>query len=356
MQVDKLKQQVQEKGKMVLDILEKSLMITGFVGLMMLVIEYINVITKGAWQQGLSNHRWMQYLVGVVLGITPGCLGAFAVVAMFSHRVVTLGALVATMIATSGDEAFVMLVMFPEKALLLNAILVVIALTVGYLTDLLVSRQFDGGSEKGCQFEIHEPEYCNCFPGSEILSQWRRLSIARGVLSLALILFVLGLAVGSIGPQAWDWKRVTLLIAGLTGLFITITVPEHFLQEHLWNHVALKHIPGIFLWTLGALLVSHVIINQLHLEKSIQANAYIVLLFACLLGIIPESGPHLLFVTLYAQGVIPFAVLLASSIVQDGHGMLPVLAHSRRLFVLVKAINLIAGLVAGTIFYFGDWL
>nr|MBN2277254.1 arsenic efflux protein [candidate division Zixibacteria bacterium] len=341
---------------MLIDILGKTLMITGFVGLMMLVIEYINVVTRGSWQKGLSGHRWMQYLIAVVLGATPGCLGAFAMVAMFSHRVVTLGALAATMIATSGDEAFVMLVLFPEKALLLNAILIVIALVVGYLTDFIVSKRFDNGLEKCCQLEIHEPEYCNCFPRSEILNQWRRLSIARGVLSLALVLFVLGLAIGSIGPQAWDWKRITLLITGLTGLFITVTVPEHFLQEHLWNHVVRKHIPGVFMWTMGALLASHIIIEQLHMDKSIQANAFIVLLFACFLGIIPESGPHLLFVTLYAQGVVPFAVLLASSIVQDGHGMLPLLAHSRRGFLLVKAINLIAGLVVGTIFYFGNWL
>jgi hypothetical protein len=40
-------------------------------------------------------------------------------------------------------------------------------------------------------------------------------------------------------------------------------------------------------------------------------------------------------------------VLLASSIVQDGHGMLPMLAHSRRAFVAVKLVNCVVGLVAG---------
>jgi len=339
-----------------LGILEKTLMITGFVGLMMLVIEYINVITKGSWQKGLTGRRWMQYLIAVILGATPGCLGAFAVVAMFSHRVVTLGALVAAMIATSGDEAFVMLVLFPEKALLLAAILVIIALVIGYLTDLIVSGKIDAGLDKCCQLKVHESEFCHCFPGDKILTQWRHLSPARGVLSVALVLFALGIAVGSIGPQSWDWKRITLLIAGLTGLFITVTVPEHFLQEHLWNHVAMKHIPGIFLWTFGALLVVYILTENLHLEKSIQANALIVIVIAGLLGIIPESGPHLFFVTLYAQGTVPFAVLLTSSVVQDGHGMLPLLAHSRRGFLLVKAINLVVGLVVGITFYIGNWL
>jgi hypothetical protein len=68
---------------------------------------------------------------------------------------------------------------------------------------------------------------------------------------------------------------------------------------------------------------------------------------ACLIGLIPESGPHLIFVTLYAQHAAPFGVLLASSIVQDGHGMLPMLAHSRRAFVAVKAVNFLLGLAAG---------
>jgi len=72
-----------------------------------------------------------------------------------------------------------------------------------------------------------------------------------------------------------------------------------------------------------------------------------VLLLACLVGLIPESGPHLIFVTLFAQGVVPLSVLLASSIVQDGHGMLPMLAHSAREFLLIKAIAFTAGLALG---------
>jgi hypothetical protein len=52
-------------------------------------------------------------------------------------------------------------------------------------------------------------------------------------------------------------------------------------------------------------------------------------------------------VTLFAKGAIPFSVLLANSIVQDGHGMLPLLAESRKAFLVVKAINLAAGALVG---------
>jgi len=84
-----------------------------------------------------------------------------------------------------------------------------------------------------------------------------------------------------------------------------------------------------------------------NLPGLISSNPWLVLLFAGLVGVIPESGPHLLFVTLYAQSTLPLGVLVTSSAVQDGHGMLPLLAHSRRDFLLVKTINLVAGLSLG---------
>jgi len=76
---------------------------------------------------------------------------------------------------------------------------------------------------------------------------------------------------------------------------------------------------------------------------------FAVLVVALIIGIVPESGPHLVFVTLFASGAIPFSILLASSIVQDGHGMLPMLAESKRGFIAVKTVNLIFGTIVGVI-------
>ena len=74
------------------------------------------------------------------------------------------------------------------------------------------------------------------------------------------------------------------------------------------------------------------------------------MLIAGLLGMIPESGPHMVFVTLFAGGYLPFGILLASSIVQDGHGALPLLAESQKSFILAKVINLVIGLAVGYLF------
>ncbi len=340
---------------MFVDILSHTLMISAFVFLMMLIIEYVNVVSRGAWQKGLGDQLWVQYLVAVLLGATPGCLGAFAVVAMYSHGVVSFGALVAAMITTCGDEAYVMLALIPEKALFLIGILAVTGLAAGWLTDVAIKGTKLAGVVQCECLEIHEEEPCDCFSAFGIVRQWRELSLARAALMSLLILFAVGVLTGSLGTQTWDWKRITIAFSVAVGVFVVATVPEHFLQEHLWRHIARQHLLRIFLWTFGALIVTHLLIENLHFESLIKDNVLIILLVACVVGIIPESGPHLIFVTLFDRGTVPFSTLFASSVVQDGHGMLPLLAQSGRVFLLVKAINLVVGLILGFIGYLVGW-
>lgn len=325
------------------EIFKSTLMITGFVFVMMLVIEYLNVQTHGHWQKILQGRRWRQYIVGAFLGIIPGCLGSFAMVTLYSHRLVSVGALVTTMIATSGDEAFVMFAMFPGKALLLNGILAMVALVGGVVTDMIFSKKYIAAAH---DLPLHE-EVCDCFPRGRILAQLREITLERFLLIFILVVILVAIGSGFIAGDEEAWIRITLLAVSTVGLYIVATVPDHFLEEHLWEHVAKRHVPKIFFWTLGAMVVIQLLTSYLNIDQYLQQTRVLVLVVACLVGLIPESGPHLIFVTMFARGLVPFSILLASSIVQDGHGMLPLLAHSRRDFVRIKAISFAFGLLAG---------
>ena len=296
-----------------------------------------------------------QYLLAGLLGVTPGCLGAFAVVALYSHRIVSMGAVVAAMIATSGDEAFVMFAMIPKTALVLSVILLLVGLVAGFLTDMILGGQAAGREVCRQEFEYHVEDECNCFPKGQIMAQWQHCSLPRGVLTIVLTLFIFALLSGQIGPLAWNWIKITLFLVSGVALFIVSTVPDHFLEQHLWEHVAKAHIPKVFLWTFGALLLMHILVDHLDLKDWLQQQQLVILIIASLVGMIPESGPHLIFLTLFTEKAIPFSILLANSIVQDGHGMLPLLADSRRDFVKIKAINLIVGLLVGLIGYLAGW-
>ncbi|MCF8299398.1 MAG: putative manganese transporter [Saprospiraceae bacterium] len=335
----------------VFHVFKQAIMISGFVFVMMLVIEYINVQTNGIWQKNISANKWKQYVFAAFLGVIPGCLGAFTAVALFSHRLISFGAIVTAMIATSGDEAFVMFAMFPQKALLLTLILFIIGVFAGYITDKIPfsKKLLDKFSEN--EFPLHTEEQCICFQRDKLLQYLFKPSIFRLIITIIVLFLLIAVSTGIIAGDSEIWMKITILILISFSLFVVITVPEHFLKEHLWDHIVKKHLLRIFLWTFGTLLAFHFLIDFIDIQSWITDNLLIVLLIAVLVGIIPESGPHLIFVTLFVQGAIPFSILIASSIAQDGHGMLPLLAESKRGFLAVKFVNIIFALVAGIIGY-----
>lgn len=325
----------------------KSIMISGFVFIMMVLIEYINVQSKGLWQKHLTGSKWKQYLISGVLGAIPGCLGAFVVVALYTHQLVSLGAVVATMIATSGDEAFVMFAMFPRQAALLTLILLLIGILAGYLTDKMFKVKGIVKELSEHSLVLHEDNNCKCFQKDQFWPQLVHPSLARLAIAAGIISLIIGLMTGLLSGNAEMWVKITLMISFTFVLFIVGTVPDHFLEKHIWDHIVKVHLPRIFLWVFGILVGMHFLNHFFNVEAWISNNMWAVLVIAVLLGMIPESGPHLVFVTLFASGTIPFSILMANSISQDGHGMLPMLAESKKTFLIVKVINIAYALVAG---------
>ena len=356
-----------EFSHLLLDVLRNSVLITGLVMIMMLMIEYINIHSHGKWFTKLRQNRVGQVVLGAGLGIIPGCMGGFAAVSMYSHKLLSFGALVAMMIASSGDEAFVMLAMIPKEALLLMVILFVIAIVVG----LVVDRFSKPAQHEGCAegYQIHDEDEKAETDDKPTLRNLRHASAERIALLLGVILFIVALAFGMLEHEheaeevaetahthlnIFDeyWMTLVFAIVRLFGVWFIATAPDHVVKEHLWEHIIRKHFLSIFLWTFGTLLVIQIGLHYFDIETLISNNIPWMILLAVLVGIIPESGPHLLFVTLFATGVVPFSVLLAKSISQDGHASLPLLAESKRSFLKAKIVNVLVASFFGYLCYF----
>ncbi|MBU1381875.1 putative manganese transporter [Myxococcota bacterium] len=321
-----------------------AITISIFVLSMMVFIDYLNIATTGKWQEKLKKYVMGQNFIGAFLGATPGCLGVFVVISMYSHKIFRIGAVVAATIATSGDEAFVMFAMFPETALLLTLILFGVGLVSGFITDSFVkNRTINCPCDE--QFIVHERKESPGFSLSRAIPNLKSKNPYFLIISVVLIIifsfFTYKLISRGITLQNFIFSLVSFL-----AFMIVISSDEHFISEHLWDHIIKKHGPKIFLWTASAFIIINILIHN-RFDTAIQGNSAIILLLAVLIGIIPESGPHLVFVTMFANGLVPFSVLLASSISQDGHGTLPLLAHSRRDFFIVKAINISVALLVG---------
>lgn len=275
----------------IIKLLKETLQVTLLVAVMMIAVDLINVFTKQKLEAFFKNARkYRQYIFASLIGTVPGCIGGFTNVSLYIHGLISFGALAGSMIAVSGDEAFVMLAMFPKDAVILFAVLFVIGIFGGWLIDIIVKK-----------YKISTCDNC-----AEMITH----------------------------PQEKSFK--------------------HYLQDHIYGHIIKKHLWKTALWTLGALIVVEFGLQYLHLEEFTSQYKILFLFVGALIGLIPESGPHLIFVTLFAQGLIPFSVLLTSSIVQDGHGMLPMLSYSLTDSIKLKLFNFVIGLSIGLlVFAFG---
>ena len=401
---------------LLIDILRNSILITGLVVVMMMMIESLNIESRGLIFKGLRKTKVGQVVIAALLGSIPGCLGGFATVSLYTHRMFSFGALVAMMIASSGDEAFVMLAMIPKQALVLFVILFVIAVVVGILIDLIgKKRNFKIQSDCNDGYVIHDeyhdehyPEHPDCHcdnaehsgnlytdrsDAEEMITgpEPRHFGWKRIIMLIGVAVFIVALAGGQLGHDhsahshshctethshctenhtncdeahshcteaghqahtsfnLLDEQWMNVLFAGLSVLVLLVLIfaSDHFVDEHLWHHIVRKHLPVIFAWTFGVLLVLGIALQYVDIDHWISSNTALMILLATLIGIIPESGPHLIFVTLFATGVVPFPVLLASSVSQDGHASIPLLAESRKSFLWAKIINCAVALAAG---------
>jgi hypothetical protein len=366
---------------LLIDILRNSILITGLVVVMMMMIESLNIESKGLIFKGLKKTKFGQVVIGALLGSIPGCMGGFATVSLYTHRMFSFGALVAMMIASSGDEAFIMLAMIPDQALILFAVLFVIAVVVGIATDMVYTPK---------EVSSHTyPKHEECHSETPSEHSRRHFGWKRITMFIGLAVFIGALASGGLAHDhavhvhengvhcthehehhhddctqedhhskptevhhtinLLDEQWMNVLFAGLSVLVLLVLLfsSDHFVEEHLWNHIVKKHLPVIFAWTFGVLLVLGIGLQYVEIDRWISDNTALMILLATLIGIIPESGPHLIFVTLFAAGVVPFPVLLASSISQDGHASIPLLAESKKSFLWAKLINCGVALIAG---------
>lgn len=106
-----------------------------FVGAVLLIFGYIDYKKSGEFVRKIEQSKKWQPVLGALLGLTPGCGGAIFVMPLFVKGKVSFGTVVATLIATMGDSAFVIISTLPLHYLLVSIFSLVAAIITGYIVD-----------------------------------------------------------------------------------------------------------------------------------------------------------------------------------------------------------------------------
>lgn len=351
------------------DILLNSIMITGLVCIMMMLIESIDLESKGHFFKGLRNSRISQIGVAAILGSIPGCIGGFAAVSLYSQRLIGFGALVAMMVASTGDEAFMLIAMEPAKALWIFLLLFAIAVTAGLMIEFAGIRR--PGKDNGPVYvsSCCSHEHGNGIHGEERHFGWKRILLLSGVV-MFLAALLAGLFAHDHGAAAEavhthgspgeieegllelhlldeTWMNILFAILSLVLVAILWKGPDRLVEHQLWDHIIRRHLPSIFGWTFGIMAVFGILMYHIDISTWISGNTALMIVLAALIGLIPESGPHMIFITLYSAGIIPLPVLLSSCVSQDGHSSLPLLAQDKKSFAYAKLLNCLIAIAVG---------
>ena len=292
----------------------------------------------------LKKARGLQVPLAALLGATPGCGGAVIVVAAYSSGNVGFGAVVATLTATMGDAAFLLIAIRPEAALVVLPLSFTVGIVAGWIVDRFNKIDLTPDPSKHCEI-------------APVIGKVRWQDYGYALIAApGLIIGITQLSGANIFAI---YNPSLIFIIALTGTFLGIfiwaTSPLKAmtnLADHPLTRMA-EETSFISIWVIGAYLAYDYAdaFAGLDLEAAFRSVGLLLPLLGVLVGFIPGCGPQVLIATLYINGVVPFAALVGNAISNDGDALFPAIALNPKAAIVATAYSAIPALVVGYGFY-----
>ena len=285
----------------------------------------------------LRTSKGWQVPLAALLGATPGCGGAVVVVAAYSSGNVGFGAVVATLTATMGDAAFLLIATRPEAALVVLPLSFAVGILSGWIVDLLPGSDRKPASAGSCDF-------------APLIGRTRAKDYAFAALALP------GLVIGITQLTGADVAAVygpLLPVVGLGGTAVALFVWATSRLQAMTNVAdspvtrMAEETSFISVWVIGAYLAYDYIVTfgGFDLAALFDSVGPLLPLMGVLVGLVPGCGPQVLVTTLYVGGLIPFAALMGNAISNDGDALFPAIALDPRAAVRATLYSSVPALV-----------
>ena len=373
------------------------LAVTVFVAAMVLLFSWLQYVTAGKFVDTIrANKRW-QPVIGALMGITPGCGGAIVMMPMYARGYVTYGTVIATLIATLGDAAFVLIgaavtdSSFIAPVIAVHLISFIVGVAWGYLVDGLRITPRNPLGKFGPTFKDDNPPD-NSLESNEVESHeiiddlgreeaggWRYFLLHQGytiwwmVTAIGLIFAVL-LLVWSAQDADFNleinYNPLTLhgfiTWIGLLGTSLSVILyisqknwirddTEASIGDKLYSmretmiHSA-SETAFVTFWVMAAYLVfefSMLFSGMTEADLARYGDGLIAVVLAAFIGLIPGCGPQIIAITAYTKDLLSFPALTANAISQDGDALFPLLVRHRAASLWATIHTTIPALIVG---------
>ena len=374
------------------------LAVTVFVAAMVLFFSWLQYISAGRFVDTIRANTAWQPVIGALMGITPGCGGAIVMMPMYARGYVTYGTVIATLIATLGDAAFVLIgaavtdPSFIAPVIAVHIISLVIGISWGYLVDGLkitpsnplgkfCSNYNDNSPSRTIIQNGNNENMREVFDdlGREEKTGWGYFLLHQGytvwwiVTSLGLIFAILLLVWSaqdadftleiSYNPFTVDGFITWIGLIG-TSLSIILYISqknwisddsEASIGDKLYSmretmiHSA-SETAFVTFWVMSAYLIfefSMLFSGMTEADLALYGDGIIAVILAAAIGLIPGCGPQIIAITAYTKDLISFPALVANAISQDGDALFPLLVRHRVASIWATVHTTIPALIVG---------
>ena len=377
----------------VISMRDAFLAVTVFVAAMVFLFSWLQYATSGRFVEYIREKKKLQPVIGALMGLTPGCGGAIVMMPMYARGYVTYGTVLATLIATLGDSAFVLIgaaitdSSFVAPLIAVHAISFVAGVSWGYLVDMTgtTPRKPLGRfgptigqepPEKDSDNESILDDLSREEPGGigyKILHQgylvWWSVTIIGLIFAILLLVwsgqdpdYSLEL---SFDPTSMDgfitWVgligsslSVILYIAQKNWIGddteATIGDKLHSMRETMIHSAS--ETAFVTFWVMIAYLVFEfgiLLSGVSEQDLSNYGDGFIAVLGASIIGLIPGCGPQIIAITAYTKDIISFPALAANAISQDGDALFPLLVRHKAASLWATIHTTIPAIIAGVI-------
>ena len=385
---------------LVVSMRDSFLAVTVFVAAMILLFSWLQFITAGRFVGWIGENRGLQPLIGAMMGLTPGCGGAIIVMPMYARGYVTYGTVIATLIATLGDAAFVLIgAVFQDSSYLTPVIVVhttsfVVGVSCGYGVDLIEVTPTTPLGRFGPKFGTDEPlgeEVAKAMEGKDSLIEnlprevpegWGYRVLHQGyriwwlVTAVGLCLAILLLGWYAQDPEyspelVWDPTTRDGIVTwvGFIGSSLSIILyvsSKNFFADDTEATIgdklnsldetlvhAASETAFVTFWVLIAYLVFEfgmLLAGIKESDMSENGSGAGAVLVAATIGLIPGCGPQIIAITAYVEGIISFPALVANAISQDGDALFPLLVRHKVASIWATIHTTLPAIIVGLVF------
>lgn len=392
---------------------ESFLHVGVLLGIVILIFGYIDYKTGGNIVDILEKNKKIQPIIGAILGIIPGCGGSIILMPLYVKNKVSFGALVATLISSMGDAAFILISSDIKAYIGVSLISFLIAIVCGYIVDILhldeklklrkdklyncdCINNEKTDFEKGLKIDLNTRKHIGHEVNDEVdhalhHNEKRNMSklgykfthsIGYKIFYLLIIVGLIVTIISHGGGAEHAHSHIhsheeslelpfesIISLLGITLAIIYTILSKKYIKNSTHEEVESKilsfkemiiHsasetafvITWIFIGYLVYDLGVMLIGGEEVLNSILLVNGMITVLIGAFLGVVPGCGIQVIFISLYSKGVMPFAALVANSISQDGDALFPLIAMDKKSALWAKILNLIPAIIIGFVVYF----